>query len=82
MQRITMACFLGIVWMAIAVLGFPVSVPAGETPASGAPLDAQEYPVLSQSEVAVLKGRGHGTILVMMSGDWCDLTTSNASWLL
>ncbi len=56
MQRITMARCLGIVWMGIAVLSFPLWVQAEETPATGAPLDAQKYPVLSQSEVAVLKG--------------------------
>jgi hypothetical protein len=56
MQRITHSFFLGVAWMAMAVLTFPLSVPAEETPATGAPLDAQKYPVLSQSEVAVLKG--------------------------
>ena len=56
MQRVTMACFLGIIWMTIAVLSFPLTVLAAETPASGANLDAQKYPVLSQSDVAVLKG--------------------------
>jgi hypothetical protein len=56
MQRVTMACCLGIVWMTIAVLGFPLTVPAAEAPAAGEKLDAREYPVLSQSEVAVLKG--------------------------
>ena len=56
MQRITHSFFLGVAWMAMAVLSFPLSVPAEETPATGAPLDAQEYPLLSQSEVAVLKG--------------------------
>jgi hypothetical protein len=43
----------------MAVLSCPLSVPAVETPAgsaSGEKLDAQKYPVLSQSEVAVLKG--------------------------
>jgi len=56
MQWISMFRFLGIVWMAIAVLSFPLCVPAVEAPASGEKLDAQKYPVLSQSEVAVLKG--------------------------
>jgi hypothetical protein len=54
MQRSNMT--LGIIWMTIAVLSFPLTVLAAETPASGANLDAREYPVLSQSEVAVLKG--------------------------
>jgi hypothetical protein len=60
MQRITLACVLTVIWMAVAVLSFPLTVPAGETPdagsAPGAQLDAKKYPVLSQSEVAVLKG--------------------------
>jgi hypothetical protein len=56
MQRITLTCFVAIIWMATTVLGFPVSASAGENPASGAQLDAQKYPVLSQSDVAVLKG--------------------------
>jgi len=54
MQRSNMT--LGIIWMTIAVLSFPLTVLAAETPASGANLDAQKYPVLSQSDVAVLKG--------------------------
>ena len=56
MQWISMCRCLGVVWMTIAVLGFSSTVPAEETPASGEKLDAREYPVLSQSEVAVLKG--------------------------
>ncbi len=59
MQRITLSCLLGAVWIGIAVLSCPLSVPAAETPAgpaSGEKLDAREYPVLSQSDVAVLKG--------------------------
>lgn len=56
MYRITMACFAGIIWMAVAVLSLPLTVPAGETPASGEKPDAKKYPVLSQSDVAVLKG--------------------------
>lgn len=56
MQRITHSFFLGVAWMAMALLTFPLSVPAEETPASGAQLDEKKYPVLSQSDVAVLKG--------------------------
>jgi len=56
MQWISMCRCLGVVWMTIAVLGFPLTVLAAETPASGEKLDAQKYPVLAQSEVAVLKG--------------------------
>lgn len=56
MQPVTMTRFLCIVWMALAVLSFPLCVPAVETPAAGDKLDAKKYPVLSQSEVAVLKG--------------------------
>jgi len=56
MQRVTMACCLGVVWMTIAVLSFSLCVQAVETSAAGEKLDAREYPVLSQSEVAVLKG--------------------------
>jgi hypothetical protein len=56
MQRFTKTCFPGIFSMVIAVLSFSLSVPAEATPASGAQLDAQKYPVLSQSDVAVLKG--------------------------
>jgi len=56
MQWISMCRCLGVVWMTIAVLGFPLTVPAAETPAAGEKLDAQKYPVLAQSEVAVLKG--------------------------
>ena len=60
MCRITMACFAGVIWTLVAVLSFSLIVTAGEAPAaggaSGAQLDAKKYPVLSQSEVAVLKG--------------------------
>lgn len=56
MQRIIMARCLGIVWMGIAVLSFPLGVQADDTPAAGEKLDPHKYPVLSQSEVAVLKG--------------------------
>jgi len=56
MQRITMARCLGVAWMAMAVLTFPLSVPADDTPAAGEKLDSHKYPVLSQSDIAVLKG--------------------------
>jgi len=56
MQRITLARCLGVAWMAMAVLTFPLSVPADDTPAAGEKLDPHKYPVLSQSDVAVLKG--------------------------
>ena len=42
--------------MAMAVLTFPLSVPADDTPAAGEKLDPHKYPVLSQSDIAVLKG--------------------------
>jgi hypothetical protein len=52
MRRITLACFLSIIWMTAAVPVSPVPASAGETPA----VDAGKYPILAQSEVAVLKG--------------------------
>jgi len=51
-----MARCLGVAWMAMAVLTFPLSVPADDTPAAGEKLDPHKYPVLSQSDIAVLKG--------------------------
>jgi hypothetical protein len=56
MQLISMCRFLGVVWMTIAVLSCSLCVQAAEPSAAGEKLDAQKYPVLAQSEVAVLKG--------------------------
>jgi hypothetical protein len=55
MKKIHAVCCLCFSFMMFALAGFVPAV-AAEEAAAGAQLDAQKYPVLSQSDVPVLKG--------------------------
>jgi hypothetical protein len=55
MKKAGAACWLFLGFMAVALAGFIPAI-AAEGAAPGAKLDAQQYPVLSQSDVPVLKG--------------------------
>ena len=55
MKKFNVVCCVILSIMVSALAGFPPAV-AAEEAATGAKLDAQKYPVLSQSEVPVLKG--------------------------
>jgi hypothetical protein len=55
MKKFTVVCCICLGFMVLALPGFSPAAAADDA-ATGAKLDEQKYPVLSQSEVAVLKG--------------------------
>ena len=55
MKKFNVVCSLCFSFMVVALFGFSPSI-AAEEAATGAKLDAQKYPLLSQSDVPVMKG--------------------------